>query len=375
MPATGDGMPAEVARRVADLAGDPDPRRRAIARGIARWGYHRPVVAPWRVTWDVTARCNLNCAHCSSDAGSAAALEMDRERALAIIDRLAAFGIERIAFTGGEVLLHRDFMAILEAAGGRTIGFTVATNATLVTLDIAARLKSLGTRMVQTSLDGPSPGVHDHMRGTPGAFKAAVAGIKLLLGAGIPVVATMTITSANADLVAPTVELALELGIPAFTINDLILTGRARAGKPGPVDQPTYDRLIALFADLRRRHGDRIKLAWEGAGAQGDRPPDREASLVVSRCLAAFSRFHIDAAGEAHPCNLMHLPLGSVETVPLADIWLSPPLERLRRRDELGGSCGRCDYRYSCGGCRARAYAATGDLLAADPRCTRGART
>jgi len=52
------------------------------------------------------------------------------------------------------------------------------------------------------------------------------------------------------------------------------------------------------------------------------------------------------------------------------DVWDNNPVFwDLRNRDKLKGHCGECEFKYVCGGCRARAYGYFGDYLAPDPGC------
>ncbi|MCL6450231.1 MAG: radical SAM protein [Acetobacteraceae bacterium] len=362
--------PQGLERIIASLASRPEPLLQAAAWGLRRFGYRRPVVAPYRVTWDLTSRCNLRCLHCSGRAGRAHPRELSFTQVKELVRRLRAFGIKRASFTGGEIFLRPDLFDVLKLAREAGLEVSVATNATLVTDAAAARLKALGVRSVQTSLDGPEAAVHNWLRGRPWAFERTCRGIRVLLRHGLPVIATMTVTRANWRSVPQTIDLAVELGLPAFSINDLIFTGRGEQLRDQAVDDEAYDSLVALFERKKRELSGRIRLAWEGAGgAEASRPPDRERAVVTSRCLAALTRFHIGPDGTVHPCNLIHLPAGNLLTQPVEEVFESPVFRAFRDREALKGRCGGCDYRFSCGGCRSRAYAYFGDIHAPDPRC------
>jgi radical SAM protein with 4Fe4S-binding SPASM domain len=74
--------------------------------------------------------------------------------------------------------------------------------------------------------------------------------------------------------------------------------------------------------------------------------------------------------GDVYPAGFLPLGLGNVKTTPLPAIYRqSGWLARLRDMDAVGGKCGRCEHRWLCGGSRSRAYAMTGDPMAADPLC------
>lgn len=68
----------------------------------------------------------------------------------------------------------------------------------------------------------------------------------------------------------------------------------------------------------------------------------------------------------------MPIIVGDLRKQSLGEIWLnSKVMNDLRDRDKLEGRCGHCEYKYICGGCRARAYAYYRDYLAPDPGCIR----
>jgi radical SAM protein with 4Fe4S-binding SPASM domain len=75
--------------------------------------------------------------------------------------------------------------------------------------------------------------------------------------------------------------------------------------------------------------------------------------------------------GDVTPCPYLPVFAGSLRSAALADLWASSGLfTGIRDRASLGGRCGECELNAHCGGCRARAYGMTGDLMAEDPLCT-----
>jgi radical SAM protein with 4Fe4S-binding SPASM domain len=86
-------------------------------------------------------------------------------------------------------------------------------------------------------------------------------------------------------------------------------------------------------------------------------------------CLAAREYCRITPDGRVTPCPYLPLAAGSVRERSFADIWQNAPLFERLRGETPTGRCGDCDFRQLCGGCRARAFALTGDLLGEDPWC------
>jgi radical SAM protein with 4Fe4S-binding SPASM domain len=87
-------------------------------------------------------------------------------------------------------------------------------------------------------------------------------------------------------------------------------------------------------------------------------------------CLAGNGFAFVSHVGDVCGCGFLPLSVGNVREPPFPEIYEQAPLfEAFRDPSRLGGDCGACEYRALCGGCRARAYAATGDPLAEEPDC------
>lgn len=87
-------------------------------------------------------------------------------------------------------------------------------------------------------------------------------------------------------------------------------------------------------------------------------------------CLGGIGFCFISHVGDVQPCGYFNVKAGNVKEKPLSEIWESSRLFReLRDFNLLKGKCGICEFKEICGGCRARAYEATGDYLAEEPYC------
>lgn len=338
--------------------------------GIKKYGYNKPLIAPRKVTWDLTSRCNLLCKHCSNKEQSYGA-DLSTESILQILDQLYSFGIQHVSYSGGEPFLREDLFPILRRTKDLGIAVTVATNSTLIDRASAAEFHTLGIDSVQTSIDGMA-GSHDAFRGVKGCFERAVTGIKNLVEEGITVVVTTTVTTINCTQIEQIIDLCLEMGVHAYVINDLIPVGSGRNLFPYRLSDEQYSHYSKFFNERRSALRGELDLLWGGVGTFPEKKPDSERVVIQTRCLACFHRFNIASDGTVQPCNLLPLDAGNILTQPIEEIWThSPVFLALRDRDSLQGTCGACSYRYSCGGCRARAYAVSNNFLAEDPRCQR----
>jgi radical SAM protein with 4Fe4S-binding SPASM domain len=90
---------------------------------------------------------------------------------------------------------------------------------------------------------------------------------------------------------------------------------------------------------------------------------------AVNGCTAGYNSLAIESNGDVYICRRLPIVIGNIMKDDLATSWNSEVLQKLRNRDNLKGKCGRCAYRWQCGGCRGIAYAFTGDYLAEDPYC------
>ncbi|MBU7048354.1 MAG: radical SAM protein, partial [Theionarchaea archaeon] len=205
------------------MAKSPPEKRvyECMEQSIKEWGYTDPIIAPLKVTYEVTQACNLNCMHCSSRADKKAEDELSTQEAKKIIDELDEMRAPVLGFSGGEPFLREDLLVLMTYAIAKGMLVNVATNGLLMDEEKAHTLKKMGVYRVQVSLDGPEP-IHERIRRREGSFCRTIEGIKHMVEAGLNVVITPTITTVNYTEVPKLLELACELGVDSFSINDLI---------------------------------------------------------------------------------------------------------------------------------------------------------
>jgi len=198
----------------------------SVLRGIAEFGIRRPFVpgAPFLVVWDFTYACNLRCKHCYSTAGKPWKDELATKEALKVVDVLADAGVTALAFSGGEPLIRKDFFEIASYAAKRGMFVAVATNGTMITKDIAKKMKECGINFVQISLDGKKE-THEAFRGIRGIYDRVVEGVINAKDAGLITCISTTATKLNAHDIPEVMDFAeeLELGCSCFTISFLLV--------------------------------------------------------------------------------------------------------------------------------------------------------
>lgn len=316
---------------------------------------------PLHIVFILDTRCNLSCTHCSSAASTEGSKGYDTEGALRVVDQLAEAGIVDVAFSGGEPLLRNDLESLI--AHARKLGLTVgtSTNGYPLTDKRAANLAASGLNRLQVSLDG-TPAVHDAIRGA-GAFGHAYAAIGRSKRAGLRTHVCFTAMRSNARDLARVIDLAVDAGADGFNLSQFVPTGRG--GLEQDLDAATSRHVLEVWLRARSEHPE----MYFAVHSTGLIDVDAAAGQRAGGCQAGIGIGCIGADGSVTPCVMFPLVLGNLHERSFREIWTSHPLiARLQRRD-VGGSCGTCRHRVSCAGCRAAAWARTGDPLAADPRC------
>ncbi len=351
--------------------------------------HHRPAgeggrpSGPRLVAWEITRNCNLSCVHCRAAATRGPYTgELDTAAGKRLLDQIAETGQPIVILTGGEPLLRQDIFEIARYGTDLGLRMVMAPNGTLVTPEAAGRMMASGIQRISISLDGATRKSHDAFRGVDGAFDGAIRGISAARDAGLAFQINTTITRANLDEIPRIQELAVEMGAVAHHIFLLVPTGRGKYILDQEIDAQQYEETLNWFYDQREKTPLQLKatcaphyyrILRQRARAEGKRVTFETHGLdaVTRGCLGGTGFCFISHTGTVQPCGFLDLACGDVTETPFPEIWHgSEVFLALRQYDRLKGKCGRCEYRKVCGGCRARAYEATGDYLAEEPLCS-----
>ena len=379
-------------------------------------GFARPYV----ISWNLTYRCNLACEHCYLDAGGAPQVgsenfadrsELGTEECFKVIDEIAGFAPECLTIlTGGEPLLRRDILEIVQRAAERGLWVVVGTNGVRITENLARRLADAGARGLSLSLDALDPDRHDRFRKVRGAWENTVRGAEILTRTGLPFIVQTTAGSHNAGELEAIADFAHDrLAARVWNLYFLVPTGRGQF--VSDMTPAQYDEVLATLYRIQRKYDRRmlvnakcaphyIKTVLEntlrgsketsgtdgirtdaslshGDGGQAEPAGGSGFSAIrtysggAGGCPAGTHYMGIRPNGDVTPCPYLPVFAGTLRSSTLADLWTSSELfAGIRRRSSLGGRCGECEMNGHCGGCRARAYGMTGDLMAEDPLCT-----
>lgn len=345
------------------------------------------------VAWEITRSCNLFCAHCrSSSTAGAYENELSTEECLHLIDGILEVGKPVIILSGGEPLLRHDLFQIAKYAVEKGLRVVMGSNGTLITEEVAAKLKTIPISRVAVSIDFPTPELQDKFRGKVGAFQAAMAGIDRLHQAGIEVQINSTITRLNVRYLNGLLDLALEAGAVAFHPFMLVPTGRGRGLEAVEMSPEEYEQTLNWVYDKQKGLENRIFFKPTDAphyqrivrqrdsranpqgvllGEKSATKARKDAMNSMTRgCLAGTGFCFISHRGRVQGCGYLDVEAGNIRDKSFGEIWMNSTLFReLRDLSNIKGKCGICEYKGVCGGCRARAYESTGDYLKAEPYC------
>jgi radical SAM protein with 4Fe4S-binding SPASM domain len=413
----------------------------APTNGNAERPAHSNENKPRLIFWEVTKGCNLRCIHCRATATELSSpSDLSTHSALGIIDQIASVANPILVLSGGEPLYRSDIFQLARYGTDKGLRVALATNGTLVTKEVARMIVDSGVKRVSISLDGADAPTHDAFRGIPGAFDAAVAGLRNLKTLGMSVQINMTIARHNAKQLPQVLELAKSLGADALHTFLLVPVGcGVDIAAEQMVPPEEYEAMLNWFYDRSLEGGIELKAtcaphyfrvvrqrraaehrsaeaaakaaatahatpspadigptemmmpgstgiefkpketqpslaghpghaAGHPVGHPGGHPSDMNA--MTKGCLAGTGVCFISHEGEVYPCGYLPALAGDLRKQPFADIWTnSVVFNQLRDTGNLKGKCGCCEFRNVCMGCRARAFAATGDFLDEEPFC------
>ena len=345
---------------------------------------HNPKANTLRlIAWETTRRCNLACKHCRAVAEDHPyENELDTKASFKLLEQIKEVGNPIIILTGGEPLLRDDIFDI--AAFGTTLGLrmVMAPNGTLITQDSARKMKDSGIKRISISLDGSTPETHDDFRGIKNAFEKSIQGIEIAKQAGIEFQINTTITKTNLDQIPKILELAENLGAVAHHIFLLVPTGRGKYIVDSEINAREYEETLNWFYDQSQKTSLQLKATCAPHYYRILRQRAREGGKKVSfeshgldavtrGCLAGTGFCFISHVGRVQTCGFLDVECGDITKQTFKDVWEnSQVFNTLRDFNTLEGKCGICEFKQVCGGCRARAYEATGSYLAQEPLCS-----
>src|SRR6266511_976247 len=357
----------------------------------------------YSISWNLTQRCNLHCAHCymSAFAGADTAQELSTQECRRVIDEIATANPNVFLFlTGGEPLLRKDLFELAACSADKGFTVVLGTNGVLLRDKQAHQMRQSGIQGASISLDSTDPQQHDAFRHLPGAWHGARRAPEALRAEGLDFSIHTSITTWNVEEIPAMIDLARQLGAKVLNFFFLVRTGRG--ADLTDITPEQYERILTYLARVQGLGNPTDSVAG-GRSSAFEQPEDpwtvpagRSGGLIIrAKCAPFFRRilYMLDAsspllqnyahgscpAGKAYcrimpeddvtPYSYMPLVAGNLRQQSFTEIWHKATVFEALRDPHLGGRCGACEFSKICGGCRCRAYATYGDYLAEDPAC------
>lgn len=350
---------------------------------------------PFIVIWEVTKACALKCLHCRADAQyHRDPRELTLDEGKQLIDQIADMGNPLLVFTGGDPLQRPDLFDLAEYAIHKGLQISMTPSATpRVTKEAIERAKQIGFSRWAFSIDGPTAELHDKFRGVPGSFDITMRAINWLHELEIPLQINTTVSRYIADKMDDMAKLIESLGVVLWSVFFLVPTGRGQASDMvSPVE---HEKIMHWLYDLSKRvpfdikttaaqHYRRVIIQRKMKEQQESGNFDIRFEDTLSQGLSVDGLgrapkgvndgngfVFISHIGEVNPSGFLPINCGNIRETPLKEIYRNNHVfQDLRNPDKYKGKCGVCEFRYVCGGSRARAYAVSGDYMESEQYCT-----
>lgn len=326
--------------------------------------------------WSITGRCNYRCKHCYMSAPDAKLGELSHDKVMSIIDQLEECGIMNVSLTGGEPLIRRDFLEIVDALIQRGIRITtIYSNGKLVTDKLLDELEQRGIYPeFNMSFDGV--GHHDWLRGIPGAEEAVKEAFLRCYKRGFPTAAEMCIHEDNKHTLRESVNLLASWGCRYLKTNPVSNVGAWKDGGYG--EAITKQELYQLYLDyIPQYYADGMPLnlqlggffmSWRGEPERSIIPSQKSCEKPETMCLCGHARqvMYISPEGRVLPCMALSGMDIQKEFPLIVELGVQKCLTDSRylklidtRASEYfahNPDCADCEYAKECvGGCRAGA--------------------
>ena len=321
------------------------------------------------VSWNVTNACNMFCDHCYREAGCKAEEELSTEEAKTLLEQIARAGFKIMIFSGGEPLIRPDILELVSYATSLGLRSVFGTNGTLITLEMARKLKDAGAMGMGISLDSMDKKKHNEFRKFDGAWEGAVQGMRNCRAVGLPFQIHTTVMDWNNHELEAITDFAVAEGAVAHHFFFLVPTGRAKTIEAESLRAEQYEETLTRIMKKQTEVDIELKPTCAPqfmriAAQMGIKTRFRRG------CLAGTAYCIISPRGKVQPCAYLNMELGDVRETPFDEIWKNNEVLNTLRTLEYKGGCGECEFKRACGGCRARAaYYHEGDYMAEEPWC------
>lgn len=338
------------------------------------------------IQWDSTNDCNLSCLHCYHNGEGNEDHIQEEEHIMSLVEVREMVDdlvdttrrwemVPRFHISGGEPLMRQDLLEILDYTQQNEVPTRLLTNGTLITLEKARAFRERGINRLQISIDGDKER-HNSVRGRHYAFDMAMQGIANSRQANIGVTISFTAMQSNKHFIEQAIKDSIEAGADVFGIQSYVPNKKLGVNDPEFIDSKGLYEIYCNQRELDKKYGDKIRLLetevlWH-LMQEDDllKKSSRETGKFLGGCGAGYSGVSVLSDGRVYPCRRLPLVMGHISEGLVKLITEKEVMQNLRNLNRMKKNTG-CEYVSHCKGCRAIAYATTGDYMAKDPMCFR----
>lgn len=327
---------------------------------------------------NLTRRCNLACDHCYLDAKTlkhGSPLELTTDEVCGLLDDVVQCGEgPMVVLTGGEPLMRPDLEDIIAYGAGLKLAMVVGTNGIMLTEQRVRALKLAGILGIGISVDSLDSKYHDKFRGRAGAWEKTMAGIERCRRNDVSFQIHFSITEQNAHELPTMIDFSRSCGARVLNVFFLVCTGRGESVTD--LTPQRYEQVLGELIEAQEQCSDliiRARCAPHFKRLAHQRRPGSTLNRISGQdgdgCIAGTHYCRVTPEGAVTACPYIPDEAGSIRHSSFVTLWANSPALQALREPALRGTCGACEYRKLCGGCRARSLALSGDLMGPDPWC------
>ncbi len=313
---------------------------------------------PRQAVWEMTLKCNMNCMHCGSKAGTAREKELSTEECLNIADQLIDMNCKFITLIGGEIFLKKDWEKVARRFIDNGVYTNIITNGYNLGDEQYRQLEESGIKQVGISIDGMEA-VHNKIRRNPNSFEHVLSTLEKLREKGYHTEAITTLSDLNFDCLEDMYKLFLDKGVEIWQLQIVSPMGNAKNNREVLLSQDKVPQ-ITRFIKEKNDENKMLLVAGDNIGYFDENEKYiRGGADCFAGCKAGMYVIGLDSIGRVRGCESLQADEfieGSLRQNTLEEIWNRDGAFSYNRNfseDKLSGKCKNCDKAYLCrGGCR-----------------------
>jgi len=320
--------------------------------------------------WHITNFCNLRCRHCYQDEFSRAA-DLDTATLKELVRKITTAVNNRAVYvniTGGEPFLRPDLFDVLEVleVADNVREYNIITNVLPLTLEKIKKLEGLAKlKQLKISLECSDSELNDSIRGR-GSFKKILEIFELLRDHSTKQKVLMfTLGGYNYQKTREMLEFSQKIRADGVILERFVPMGRGNELRDLYLKNGEWLAVVKNlieFCDLSVLPNDLLAYKAFYVDLKGHREVEGAMCNLGDQSMALMPN------GDVYPCRRLPVKIGNAANEDFGDILLRLQLLRESLEKDIKGKCGDCPVE-GCSGCRAIAYALTGDMYAEDPQC------